>query len=276
MQLRLPFFAMAAAVALFGTASAQDDNNGDDNNGDDDDGGDDRGPDYTKLYYEGYELTYSCAERSAIRWYYTLAEDFNRAGRPASFFLDPNYSKECQQKSTKAYGAKSGYDRGHLVASSHMRNSENERHESHYMTNIAPQISSFNQGQYVKTESLEACFRTMHGGTRTFGGLKYNETDNDDFEGEWGIKTPDYWWKVVVAVDDDGNDADVIAWWFPNRKGLTAVEDYITSIEFIESQLEDGLGGLDVADELKGVVADGMWKIPSGCGRGGTESVQDN
>ncbi|KAF0686647.1 hypothetical protein As57867_003007, partial [Aphanomyces stellatus] len=101
----------------------------------------------------------------------------------------------------------------------------------------------------------------------TFGGLKYNETDNDDFVAGWGIKTPDYWWKVVLGKDDAGKD-QVIAWLFPNRENLGPLDDYLTSVAAIESQLIDGLGAIAVPEALKSVVADGSWEIPSGCGRG--------
>ncbi|ETV69209.1 hypothetical protein H257_15037 [Aphanomyces astaci] len=220
-------------------------------------------PTYDKLQYIGFDLDYACGERSALRWEYTLGPNVHVAPRPKGFYFDPSYDRHCQKLSTKAYGSKSGYDRGHLVASEHMANSVEARHQAHYMTNITPQISSFNKGQWEKTEAIEACYRTLPGGIRTWGGVKYNESDNDIFVDGWGIQTPDYWWKVVVATDS-GTDK-VIAWWFPNRPNLGPLDKYLVTVHDIEAQVNDNIGSIPIPEALKSVVNPTSWTIPASC-----------
>ncbi|RHY28323.1 hypothetical protein DYB32_006060 [Aphanomyces invadans] len=219
----------------------------------------------TRLHNIGFDLSYACAERSAIRWEYSLGANIHVASRPKGFYFDPNYDRHCQQLSTKAYGSKTGYDRGHLVASEHMTNSVEARHQAHYMTNIAPQISSFNKCQWAKTEAIEACFRTLPGGVRTWGGVKYNETDNDIFVDEWGIRTPDYWWKVVVAKDTATGQDKAIAWFFPNRPNLGHLDKYLVTVAEIETQMNDNLGPVPVSDALKSIVSPTSWVMPPTC-----------
>lgn len=59
--------------------------------------------------YIGYTCWLSCVERAAILCFYLGYVDTGNASRPTSFTLDPIIDKNCQQKSTKAYG--NGYDR---------------------------------------------------------------------------------------------------------------------------------------------------------------------
>ncbi|CAK4071597.1 unnamed protein product [Aphanomyces euteiches] len=212
--------------------------------------------------YIQYDLTYDCKERTAIRWHYELGHDYHVAKRPKSYHLDPTLSKTCQQTSTKTY--RHGYDRGHMVASEHMANSVEARREAHYMTNIAPQISSFHHGLWQQTEAIEACYRTLDGGIESFGGLKFNETDNDLFVESHGINTPDYWWKVITAKDTHGH-AKVVAWMFPNRPDLGALDDYLVSVETIENQLDDGQGPIPVPSELKASQSKSSWPILASC-----------
>ncbi|KDO26837.1 DNA/RNA non-specific endonuclease [Saprolegnia parasitica CBS 223.65] len=216
------------------------------------------------LDYTGYQLSYDCASGAADRWTYSLDVDNGSAKRPSGFYDDPNLPTNCkQQKSTKAYG--NGYDRGHLVASNLMDTDEEMIHEAHYMTNILPQISSFNQGIWAKTEALEDCYRDLHPIT-TYGGVVFTDASNDIFVDKWGVKTPDFWWKVVLTKDDAGNDK-IISWYFPNKANLGKLDEYLTSVSAIEKKLNDGLGPIPVPLKLKAYVAPSSWALPSNCDR---------
>ncbi|RHY18968.1 hypothetical protein DYB32_010303, partial [Aphanomyces invadans] len=136
------------------------------------------------IHHDGYSLLFNCARRTADRWNYTLGKEKGDPTRPSAFYFDPDVSKDCQQKSVQTYPstASSGtsYDRGHLVASAHMTDSVEQRRQSHYMTNIAPQVASFNRGIWEKTEGIEACHRDLQP-LSTWGGLIYTDASNDYF-----------------------------------------------------------------------------------------------
>ncbi|OQS05599.1 endonuclease [Thraustotheca clavata] len=218
----------------------------------------------TTLKYTGFELTYDCEAGEADRWTYTLGFDNGHADRPTTFFKDPNLPANCkQQKKVAAYSQ--GYDRGHLVASNHMDTNDEMIHESHYMTNILPQIATFNRGNWLKTEVIEDCYRDLHNIT-TYGGVVYSDPSNDFFLDGWGVKTPDFWWKVVLTKDDAGKDK-VISWYFPNQNGLGPLDDYLMSVSDIEKNLNDGLGPIPVPANLKSYTAPASWNLPTGCDR---------
>lgn len=216
------------------------------------------------LTYTGYQLSYNCEAGAADRWTYSLGADEGSQKRPGGFNKDPNLPANCkQQKTTSAYGQ--GYDRGHLVASNHMDADAKTIRESHYMTNILPQVGSFNKGIWAKTEAIEDCYRDLHPIT-TYGGVVFSDPSNDIFVDGWGVATPDFWWKVVLTKDDSGKDK-IIAWYFPNEENLGNLDEYLTSVAEIESKLNDDLGPIPVPQKLKGIVAPKSWVLPKGCDR---------
>ena len=215
------------------------------------------------IQYSGYELEFNCENKTALRWRYNLTTDIGSAKRPSSYYIDPRFKRECQQKSTGAYGA--GYDRGHLVTSNHMDFDAIYIKEAHYMTNIVPQISTFNQGIWQETELITECYRDFNP-ISIYGGLVYSDSSNDYFLLSHGIKTPDYFWKVLVTQDNKGN-VKSIAWYIPNQVDLLGLDSYIVSITEIESKLNDGLGpilpeSVGFKDKV-GSMED--WNIPDSC-----------
>jgi endonuclease G len=208
------------------------------------------------LQYTNFQLNFNCKKKRADRWTYTLTPQLDgNSKRPGGFYLDPNYSTECQQRSTTSYG--SGYDRGHLVTSSHMDMTADDRHQSHFMTNILPQISTFNQGIWLLTEEITSCIRTFQPIT-VYGGVIFNDESNDYFLLSHGVATPDLWWKVLVTKDAKGN-TDIISWMFPNQENLGTLDDYLVSVNDIEKQLQDGLGAIPVPAALKELKATTSW-----------------
>ncbi|ETV90143.1 hypothetical protein H310_15027 [Aphanomyces invadans] len=225
------------------------------------------------IHHDGYSLLFNCARRTADRWNYTLGKEKGNPTRPSAFYSDPDVSKDCQQKSVKPYpsSASSGisYDRGHLVASAHMTDSVEQRRQSHYMTNIAPQVASFNRGIWEKTEGIEACHRDLQP-LSTWGGLIYTDASNDYFLESHGVQTPEFWWKVVLSKNADGTDK-IISWMFPNRDGLGALDEYLVSVHDIEAKLNDNLGPIPVPAALKSFKAPSSWLLPQGCSRKGSK-----
>jgi endonuclease G len=215
------------------------------------------------LKYRGFELSYNCLERTALRWHYTLGHDTGIAKRPTSFYFDPNMPVGClQQKTTASY--RQGYDRGHLVASNDMDADDDTILESHYMNNVVPQISSFNQGLWRDIEVLTDCLRDVQPVT-IYGGVIYSDPSNDIFVDRWGIQTPDWFWKVLVTTDEDGTDK-IISWAFPNSAHLADnLDEYLVAVSDIEAKLTDGLGPIPVPIALKRFKAATVWPTPVRC-----------
>ena len=70
--------------------------------------------------------------------------------RSGSFMDDPLLPSDCQIGSNSY----NGYDRGHLCASADRLYSLDANQNTFYMSNMSPQLSSFNQGYWVTLEGL--------------------------------------------------------------------------------------------------------------------------
>ncbi len=215
--------------------------------------------------YGGFKLLYDCDLKSAIRFEYKLGTDTGNFIRPATFNLDPNLSKNCgQQLSTNSYSSVvSGWDRGHLVASNHMDYDAAYLLSANYMTNIVPQLASFNQGLWKETESITECYRDI-APIRVIGGVIYTDATNDFFISSHGIKSPDFFWKTLITTDSN-NQISTISWLFPNQSALANLNSHIVSIDELERRLGTDLIALDLANAIKMQKASKSWELPKNC-----------
>lgn len=217
------------------------------------------------LDYGGFRLLYDCDLKSAIRFEYKLGTDAGNFSRPATFNLDTNLSKNCgQQLSTNSYASVvSGWDRGHLVASNHMDYDAAYLISANYMTNIVPQLASFNQGLWKETESITECFRDI-APIQVIGGVIYSDASNDFFVSSHGIKSPDFFWKTLITTDSN-NQIATISWLFPNQNGLANLNSFIVSIDELERRVGADLIALDLANAIKMQRASKSWELPKNC-----------
>lgn len=208
-----------------------------------------------EIDYAGFKLEFRCQARSADRWEYSLIGPEGDATRPSRFYLDPNLAPECQQYSVNSYQAvRPGFDRGHLVTSGHMDQTQALRIRSHYMSNIVPQVKSFNEGIWAEAERITSCKRER--GIQVYGGVVYTDPSNDYFLESHGIATPDFMWKVLITAQVP---QQVISWYIPNQEGLGDLDQYLLSVQDIESKLNDELGPIPIPQALKGIKATQNW-----------------
>ena len=217
------------------------------------------------LDYGGFKLLYDCDLKSAIRFEYKLGTDTGNFIRPATFNLDPNLSKNCgQQLATNSYASVViGWDRGHLVASNHMDYDAAYLLSANYMTNVVPQLASFNQGLWKETENITECHRGI-APIQVIGGVIYSDTSNDFFVSSHGVKSPDFFWKTLITTNST-NQAETISWLFPNQNGLANLNSYIVSIEELERKVGADLIGLDLASAIKMQKPSKSWELPKNC-----------
>ena len=215
--------------------------------------------------YGGFKLLYDCDLKSAIRFEYKLGVDTGNFIRPATFNLDTNLSKNCgQQLSTNSYASVvSGWDRGHLVASNHMDYDAAYLLSANYMTNIVPQLSSFNQGLWKETENITECYRDL-ASVQVIGGVIYSDTSNDFFVSSHGIKSPDFFWKTLITTNST-NQIETISWLFPNQNGLANLNSFIVSIDELERRIGSDLVGLNLGSAIKMQKASKSWELPKNC-----------
>ncbi len=101
----------------------------------------------------------------------------------------------------------------------HLDYSELAIRQSNFMTNILPQTATLNRGAWYRTEEIIECYRDQTEllvlGGATWGNTKA-ASKNDYFVGSHNIRTPESFWKVVIA-----GDGSTIAWLMPNDATAT-------------------------------------------------------
>jgi endonuclease G len=215
-----------------------------------------------KLDYDGFTVWLNCKERAAIKFRYNASRDVGSQKRYDKFMLDPNVPASCQQYSSKAYG--NGYDRGHQVPANHLDASAIAIKQSNYMTNILPQTSQMNRGAWLLTEEIIECYRDISE-LHVLGGVIWgNDTSNDLFVKSHGVRTPDYFYKVIIR--GTGADERGIAWIVPNTVDATKkrLDDYLISIEELEKMTGETF---PIADYAKHDKPSSSWLIPHGCNK---------
>ena len=217
--------------------------------------------------YGGYQLTYDCTTHTALQYSYTLGFDDGTVARPTSFKLDPTLPEGCGQQTTaNSYAAAihPGYDRGHLVSSNHMDYNADYILRANYMTNIVPQVATFNRNVWLDAENVAECYRDV-APVQVYGGVVYSDPTNDWFLASHGIRTPEFFWKAILTTDPDTGAAKAIAWYIPNVEGLTALDPYLVSIDELERLVGTGLVGITAPAAVKAMKPATSWPLPAGC-----------
>ena len=214
-----------------------------------------------KRQYSLFDVWIDCKERIPVLFYYLAEKDIGSFLRkdPTNFPLDPEIPKDCQPLNGKPYS--NDYDRGHMVPVNHLDHSEQAMKESYYMTNINPQYYTLNRGAWSRTEKITECLRDLDT-LKVYGGaIMGNDESNDIFIESHGIRTADFFWKII----ENTRTNDVIAWIMPNDATATYsnLEKYLVSIKDIEAR--SGFIFQNFTNEQKQIRQATLWATPKEC-----------
>lgn len=97
-----------------------------------------------------------------------------------------------------------------MVAANHMDWSDASIKDSMYITNIMPQTGVLNKQSYLIAEEIFECYRDIVNLRTVVGIIMGNDSSNDFFIESHGVRSPDYYWRII----EKETDRDVIAWIF--------------------------------------------------------------
>jgi len=142
----------------------------------------------------------------------------------------------------------SGFDRGHLAPAADMKYTSTSMSESFFMSNMSPQIPSFNRQIWRKIESQFRNWGHEYGKIIVVTGPVLN----GDCLGAIGINkvtVPRYYYKVAI---DPNNLERNIAVLIENKGSSARVQSFVVSIDSLESVTEiDFFYKLDDALEIQ-------------------------
>ncbi len=172
-----------------------------------------------QLHYLHFSVVMNPARRLA--WYVAYNVDMEAHDqsirRRDTWLPDPLVPEELQPG--QKHFLHSGYDRGHLAPRYLLmwgdhRQAQIASHQAFFWTNTGPQHPKLNRGNYLTVEKwertlAERCVRLVG-----FAGPVFRDDDppfrdeepgDDGFVAYGTFRMPRAYWKLIVAVDEDGN-----------------------------------------------------------------------
>ena len=147
------------------------------------------------VQHDGYILSYNegCEQPNWVRYEIIGFElDNDKAQRKDNFKSDTMVITGSADPGDYKY---SGYDRGHLAPAAVFVHSQEEMDESFLMSNISPQLASFNRGVWKKAENWERDMALQFDTVVVISGAVL--TDDLDQIDSTGICVPEYFYKIV-------------------------------------------------------------------------------
>ncbi|WP_178106787.1 DNA/RNA non-specific endonuclease [Pseudomonas mangiferae] len=227
----------------------------------------------TLIDYGRFALLYDCQRGEAHRFTYHLDADHGTLKRPGAFTLDQAFPAGCaQQLTTRRYAqVHPGFDVGHLAPINQFDDDLDTMLETNHMPNLVPQWSQHNRRTWYATELVAECYRDIRP-VDVIGGVIYGDEEadraNDFFVDSHGIRTPEYFWRVIRTTDPDSGEETLIAWYLPHRNDLgTDLDPFLISVHELERILGPDEPPIDVPEALKDQRPATSWALPAGCNR---------
>ncbi|HEY6143683.1 MAG TPA: DNA/RNA non-specific endonuclease [Flavobacterium sp.] len=192
------------------------------------------------IRHKHYFLSYS-EEHEQAEWaaYYLTAQSRYQGHYERPYFKqDPLVDTESAHWNNYK---NTGYDKGHLVPAADMRFSEEAYNETFYTSNVAPQNKAFNAGIWNRLEQKIRYWADKY--TALF--IVTGSILHDDLVtiGEEEVSVPDYFFKLIVRVENDG--LNMISFLVPNQKSDAPLYTFATTIDAIEQ-----ITGIDFNQKL--------------------------
>ena len=180
--------------------------------------------------HKHFFLSYS-EEHEQAEWvaYYLMSENNRQHHFDRPYFLqDPLVDTESAH--WKNY-KDTGYDKGHLVPAADMKFSKEAYTETFYTSNVAPQNKEFNSGIWNRLEQKARYWAEKHTAIFIVTGSILH--DNLITIGEEKVSVPDYFFKILVRIQNDG--LVMIPFLVPNKKSDAPLYNFATTINEIEA-----------------------------------------
>ncbi len=161
----------------------------------------------------------------------------------------------------------SGYDRGHMAPNYAMSRlyGASAQTDSFLMTNITPQKAHLNQQWWQRLESVEIDHFARHFGQLWVITGPVFDNQIERLKTAWPVEIPDAFYKIYITEPKPGQFYTVAFLVPQNVKGKEPLDQFLTSIDTIESrtgldffyELDDG-----IENRLEATVDAGPWQLP--------------
>ncbi|TGL59516.1 DNA/RNA non-specific endonuclease [Leptospira sarikeiensis] len=194
---------------------------------------------------DGYTSGYSDIHKTSI-WVceeMTKEELVGNARRKNRFLPDPTIPRN--NRAELSDYKNSGYDRGHLAAADNYKNDQRLNDETFFLSNISPQIHSFNAGIWKRFEQKIRDWVKQYGKIYVITGPLYFENSHEALEssfmqkfiGKNKVGVPSHFYKILVK---DEKDISILAFVIRHEASSSKVQlnTFLTSVDWIEKNSE--------------------------------------
>lgn len=180
--------------------------------------------------YEGMTISYNPAKHvpNWVAWELTADETRGKEPRAQNFQADESVAG-CADPWDYSY---SGYDRGHMAPASDMKWSRNAMKESFYMTNICPQVKSFNSGTWKRLEEKCRTWAQCDSAIVIIAGPVLTDSITESI-GDNRVAVPKRFFKIIASPY--ANPPRGIAFILNNGKNKGGLQEAAVSIDSVES-----------------------------------------
>ena len=182
------------------------------------------------LHHKGYVVSYNSVWKipNWVAWELTARETKPKMNREDSFCEDPDFDGP---QATLADYRRSGYSRGHMAPAADMRWDREAMEECFYLTNMCPQKSDFNAGNWGKLERQCREWAQRDSAIWIVCGPIVGKSPKRIGEGR--VVVPDAFYKVVLVPY--AKTPRAIGFIFPhrNKKGARTSE-FMMSVDEVE------------------------------------------
>lgn len=201
-----------------------------------------------------YTLAYSEADEQAYWVFYHLTPELINGTQSRTDDFRPDPLVSTGSASLDDYKG-SGYDRGHLCPAADMTLNKTSMSESFYLSNMSPQLPSFNRGIWSKLEDRVRQWVVEYGDLYVVSaGIL---TDKLGVIGADEVTIPKAYYKVIYSEKNG-----MIALVLPNQGSTTGLDQFVVSVDEVEKQTGiDFFSGLDdkVESQLESTVQISNW-----------------
>jgi endonuclease G len=182
------------------------------------------------IRHTGYTLSYDEPYEVASYVAYQLTKDEVNGGlnRADDFRADPMVATG---SATLNDYKGSGYDRGHLIPAADQKWSTEAMSDSFYMSNMTPQVGSFNRGIWGSLEAVVRTFANDNGAVYVVTGPVLTDGPYKTI-GKNKVAVPKRFYKVVLFYD--GKTAKAIGFLLPNEGSNKPVETFAVPVDEVE------------------------------------------
>lgn len=184
------------------------------------------------LHHKGYVVSYNSDWKipNWVAWELTSKETVARMEREDTFCEDPDFRGP---QATLADYRRSGYSRGHMVPAADMRWDKKALEECFYLTNMCPQESAFNSGNWGKLERQCREWAKQYGKLWVVCGPIVGK--NPKHIGTGKVVVPSAFYKVIFVPHEKNPRAIGFIFAHRNKKGAK-LREFMTTVDEVEQR----------------------------------------